>query len=413
MLFKKQLRWEISNTTGAIFLVLLTVVFIFMMLRALASVNSGQISPQDILLLMSLSSVMYIPHIIIGSLFIATIMVLTRWYETSEMVVWQSSGLPLIRFLMPIWNVSLPFFVLIAGLSLFLWPWSNSYIEQLKQNFKQRDEISLLVSGQFFELDKSNKVLFIENLDTSKAKQKCKNLYGQELTKCEAQNSEISGIFATGIDVENINNNKSSIQSLMSIDIMSAKHGYMLEQNSGKQAQLINGERYIIKSDKQNYQDTKNYQAQNISFEELKIKLKPSINNMAENASNYPTRALSTQYLWNNKTKDNLIELGWRIAMPFSLLILQLWALVLAHANPRKGKYFNIVLSIVVYIVYNNMIGISQVWMEKEKISVVLGTSIIHIMLLISGVLLLVYRTYGFYGLCSLCGLRGLIKIKK
>jgi len=379
MLFKKQLRWEISNTTGAVFLVLLTIIFIFMMIKALGNANSGNIAPQDIILLMSLSSVLYLPHIIIGSVFIATIMVLTRWYETSEMTVWQASGLPLISLLMPLFSIIVPFVIIVTILSTILWPWSNSQIEKLKNNFKQRDEISFLVSGQFFELEKAKKVLFIEQVDTSKAKKACQNLNSSDTIACKARNSDIYGIFVTSLEPENI-------------DILSAANGTINEQNGQKYAILNQGNRYISSKNK----------IQNIAFKNFYVKIKPSTNQIQEDISSYPVRAIPTSILINSKNPEHLGELSWRIGIPIAFIVLQLWALVLSHANPRRDKYFNIVLSVVVYIVYNNLLSISQVWIEKQQISFLIGSFFIHTILFIIGMLLLLYRTYGIKFLINL-----------
>ncbi len=388
MLFNKQLRWQVSNTTGAVFLVLLTILVIFMMIRALSNANSGAVDPEDILLLMTLSSVIYLPHVIIGSLFIATIIILTRWYTNSEMIVWQSSGLPLIRFLWPIWRLSIPFFILVCILAFFLWPWSNNYIEQLKIKFKQKDEISHLISGQFFELKQANKLLFIENIDNKSIQEQCKNLQGISLQKCRTEHSKIYGMFAVSLDAN-------------MLDMIVSKHGFMKEElNYGNYAYLQNGQRYILNQTKTlNNLNSNNYQLKHIQFDELRLKVNSSTQNNT-NLDDLPARAISTIKLWQQRytSKNAAIELGWRFGLPISLLVLQLWALVLAHANPRKSKNFNIVLSVVVYIVYNNILNITQVWMSKDKItSVLLGSIGVHLCLFLFGIIILCYRTYESY----------------
>jgi lipopolysaccharide export system permease protein len=393
MLFNKQLRWQVSNTTGAIFLVLLTIVVIFMMIRVLSSASKGTVDPKDILLLMTLSSVIYLPHIIIGSLFIATIIVLTRWYTTSEMIVWQSSGLSLIRFFMPIWRLSIPFFILVCILAFFLWPWSNNYIEQLKIKFKQKDELSYLISGQFFELKRANKLLFIEKIDNHSIKEieeKCKNLQNLAFQTCKAEHSKLHGMFAASLDIDKL-------------DLIVSKQGFMQEENDGNYAYLQSGQRYMLNTPQKIVSETtmpeNNYQFKHIKFDELRLKLNANKQHSV-NLDNLPERAMPTLQLWQQRhtSKNAAIELGWRIGLPISLLILQLWALVLAHANPRKNKNFNIVLSVVVYIVYNNIVNISQVWMSKGAItSILFGSISVHLFLFILGLLILIYRTYEFY----------------
>ncbi len=367
MLYKKQLRWQIYSTMGAVFLILLTIVFVFMMIKSLGTSNRGQIAPQDIIIFMALSSVLYLPHIVIIAIFISTIIVLTNWYEKSEMVVWQVSGLSLFKFLNPIMLATAPFFILLCILTNLFWPWSNTQIDKIKDNFKRRSDISLLVSGKFFEIPKANKVLFLESYQNND-QNKCQN----SNINCKIENIKVSGIFAANMSQD-------------SIDILSAKYGEIANKNGQNYVVLNNGNRHIIHEDKINY----------MSFNKLYVKTSPT--NTEPEPIEFKARSFSSKQLWQNKNAENLSELSWRFSLPIAAVVLQIWALALAHSNPRKGKYFNIILAVVIYLVYNNLINIMQIWVAKQKTNFLVATFSLHLTLLIIGISLLLYRSYGFY----------------
>jgi lipopolysaccharide export system permease protein len=66
-------------------------------------------------------------------------------------------------------------------------------------------------------------------------------------------------------------------------------------------------------------------------------------------------------------------ELQWRFSIPIATFILALMAVPLSRANPRQGKYSQLLPSLLVYIFYLNMLLIGASWLQQGKLSPNIG----------------------------------------
>ena len=95
--------------------------------------------------------------------------------------------------------------------------------------------------------------------------------------------------------------------------------------------------------------------------------------------------------LLREPTPINLAELSWRIGLPTSALILTLLAIPLSFVNPRAGRSMNLVLALLIYMVYSNLLSITQAAIAQSRVSLTLGVLGVHAgMLLI--LLVMFYR---------------------
>ena len=53
-------------------------------------------------------------------------------------------------------------------------------------------------------------------------------------------------------------------------------------------------------------------------------------------------------------------ELLWRIGMPLAALNLALLAIPLSFVNPRAGRTNNLILALLAYMLYSNLLSVSQ-----------------------------------------------------
>ena len=75
-------------------------------------------------------------------------------------------------------------------------------------------------------------------------------------------------------------------------------------------------------------------------------------------------------------------ELLWRLGIPLSAIVLALLAIPLSFVNPRAGRSANMLLALFTYLVYNNLMTISQAWVASGKASFALGLMSIHLLML-------------------------------
>jgi lipopolysaccharide export system permease protein len=94
-------------------------------------------------------------------------------------------------------------------------------------------------------------------------------------------------------------------------------------------------------------------------------------------------KSTSTLGLIANPTRVNLGELMWRIGMPVSALILALLAIPLSFVNPRAGRSVNLLFALLTYMVYSNLISISQARVAQGKLAFATGSWLVHGLMLV------------------------------
>jgi lipopolysaccharide export system permease protein len=75
-------------------------------------------------------------------------------------------------------------------------------------------------------------------------------------------------------------------------------------------------------------------------------------------------------------------ELLWRIGLPVSALILCLLAIPLSYVNPRAGRSANMLIAVLIYAIYNNLLSVSQAWVVQGKLSFWIGVWAAHALML-------------------------------
>jgi lipopolysaccharide export system permease protein len=344
MIFERSLQRELAYTAGAVFLVLLTLVLTTMMIRIVGFAASGEIDPRDVVVLIGLTVIGYLAVMLIATLFVSILFVLTRWYRDSEMVVWLSSGVSLARLIKPIASFSAPIIVLIAFFAFVGWPWSNEQSKLIRERFQQRDEVSLLAPGQFRESPASHRVFFIEKMTPD-----------QKL---------VQNVFVTSTENGKIN-------------VVVSKTGHTeVHSNGDRFVVLENGRRYDGEPGKPDFRV--------MEFQRYGVKIQ------SHQLVNTPTTtSLPTATLLREPNNTNLAEFAWRAGLPLTALNLMLLAIPLAYQNPRRSRTINLVLAVLIYLTYSNLMNLVQAWMEQAKIAFVPGLIGLHV--IVAGIVAFVF----------------------
>ena len=72
--------------------------------------------------------------------------------------------------------------------------------------------------------------------------------------------------------------------------------------------------------------------------------------------------------LWNPDNPDERREWHWRLAAPAAALLLGMLALPLSSRLPRQGRFGNIVMALVLYLLYSNAIHAGLIVMEQQGV---------------------------------------------
>ncbi len=333
-IFHRALVNEFAGNGLLVFAVLLGIIVVSQLIRLLSEAVSGFIAVEGVLALLGFSAMNYLPVLISVSLFLSILLTLSRCYRDSEMVVWFSSGVGLTRWIRPVLWYALPVVALIALLSLMLTPWALQKADEFKSKLESRDDVTAASPGVFRESKQSGRVFFIDNV--------------------HANSNQVGNIF---------------VQSEQN-----GKLGTMVAQQ-GLQETMPNGDRFLVLLNGTRYEGKPGQRDYNIvEFERYAIRIDAVPIKQAEPH----LRTMSTLELLKNRTAWNISELHWRVGLPISAIILSLLAIPLSFVNPRAGRSLNLILAIVLYMLYSNMVSVSNAWVGQGKLSPGIGLWGIH-----------------------------------
>ena len=353
-IFQRALVGEFASNGLLVFAVLLGIVVVSQLIRLLGEAVSGRIAVDGVLALLGFSAMNYLPVLLSVSLFISILLTLSRCYRDSEMVVWFCSGIGLTRWIRPVLWYAVPVVALIALLSMVLTPWALLKADEFKNKLESRDDVTSATPGMFRESKQADRVYFIENVD--------------------AGSNRIGNVF---------------VQSEQN-----GKVGTMVAQQ-GLQETLPNGDRFLVLLNGTRYEGMTGQRDYSIiEFERYAIR----IDSVPARQARIWVRTMATPELWRNPTPLNLAELEWRLGLPISAALLAILAIPLSYVNPRAGRSLNLILAIVLYMLYSNMISVTNTWVAQGKLSPGIGMWGIHAVILMITVLMF-YRRMALFSL--------------
>ena len=323
-----------ARAFGATLVVLLTIVVTMMLIRTLGQAAGGDINPQDVALLLALLALGYMPTILSLSLFIAVVATLTRMYRQSEMVIWFASGVSLWRFVQPVLRMSWPVLLVVLLLAAFVWPWVNLRAAELRYRYETRSDLSRVAAGQFQSSADGRRVFFIER------------------------------------DAEDVRVGRNVFVLTQKGDteaVTSAREGRIEFEGDQRVVVLDRGQR--------NEEDLRSGDKTLARFERYQAAVGNKIRSALDKL---PPTALRTIELVRNPTLANRGELTWRIGLALGAVNLLLLAVGLAATNPRRQGSWNLLMALLMFVVYFNLINLSQAWVAAGKAGMVGMLVIIH-----------------------------------
>ena len=331
MLFDSTLRRELARNFGAALVVILTIVLTMMLIRTLGQAAVGQIAPQDVVLLLGYVALGHLPTMLALSLFIAVVATLSRMYRDSEMTIWFASGVSLTRFVRPVLRVSWPVLLVVALLALFVWPWQNQRGYELKERFERRSDLSRVAAGQFQTSNDGRRVFFIERdaLDSNTGR----NVF----------------ILTSQPDVESVTSARSG-----HIEVHGDDRFLMLNRGQRNEENRRTGDKTLARFE--------GYQAQ--VGERVSSRL-----------DDLPTKAKTSIDLLREPTPRHQGELVWRLGLVLGAANLTLLGVGLSASNPRRASNWNLLFALLSFVVYYNVINLSQAWVDSGKVG--MGTALV------------------------------------
>ena len=330
MLFDSTLRADLARSFGATLVVILTIVLTMFLIRTLGQAAVGRVSPQDVVLLLGYTALGHLPTMLALSLFISVVATLGRMYRDSEMTIWFASGVGLTRFVAPVLRTSWPVLVVIGALALFVWPWVNQRATELKDRFERRSDLSRVAPGQFQTSSDGRRVFFIDR-DSEDGR--------------------------TGRNVFILSNQPGSES------VTSAKTGRI---------ELQGEDRFLILDRGQRNEEARDTGEKTLSrFETYSLLIGERV---LSRVDELPPRATASLALLRTPTPRNQGELTWRLGLLLGAANLLLLAIPLSAANPRRASNWNLLFALLTFVVYYNVINLSQAWVAAGRMG--MGTAL-------------------------------------
>jgi len=351
MLFDSTVRRELARSFGVTLVVILTIVLTMMLIRTLGQAAGGNVAPQDVVLLMGYAALGHLPTMLSLSLFISVVVALGRMYRESEMTVWFSAGVGLNRFVRPVLRMAWPVLLVVVVLELVVWPWGNRNSAQLRERYEKRSDLSRVAPGQFQTSRDGSRVFFIER--DSEDGRTGRNVF----------------ILTSNPDAEAVTSSRQG-----HIELVGDDRFLVLDKGQRNELQLKTGEKSLARFD--NYRVLVDQQA-------------------LRAAEQLPPKAMSTLDLLATPLPRNLGELTWRLGIIFGGLNLVLLGIGLSASNPRRANNWNLLFAVLSFVVYFNLINLSQAWVASGRMELPAALAIVHGGAFLLGVALIWWRDHG------------------
>ena len=349
MIFQRALKRELFSTAGGVFLTLFTITITMMLIRILGQAAKGRVASEDVIALIGFTALNYMPIILILTGFVAVLLVVTRSYQDSEMVVWFASGQSLTKWLRPVLEFALPIVVLVALLGFVATPWAYRQSAEFRDRFEKREDIARISPGKFQESAAAQRVFFVEKMSDDL--------------------STVGNVFIN------------SIKNGEVITVVS-QHG-TIETND-------QGEKFVVLEDGVRYDETLDHSDFRImEFEKYTAYIAPKGDVTVSDGS---TRSMTTLELLEDTNSKKQGELVWRIGLPFMSVLLMLLAIPLGFVNPRAGRSFNLIVAVLLYMTYSNLSSFMQAYVGQNKLAFGLGWWPLHLVVALIVVMLFALR---------------------
>lgn len=338
MIFHRALLREFAGLAGAVFMTLFAIALTTRLIRLLGQAAGGQIPTDAVIAFLGFFALGTLPVLLSLTMFISVLLTLTRSWRDSEMVIWFGSGLPLTAWLKPVMLFALPQIAVIATLSLVISPWAAQMGAQYVTRLESRDDVSRVTPGVFGETGNKERVYFVESM---------------------------SGDATT-------------VQNVFVSSVQQQKSGVSMSR-VGRTETAPNGDRFIVLEDGRRYEGAPgDEQYRVMEFQRYAARIETAESKEPQLSH----KSMTTGQLMANPTPVNLGELLWRVGIPLSAAILVLLAIPMSFVNPRAGRSVNLLFALFTYIVYSNLLSVSQARVSQGRMDFGIGLWLVHALMI-------------------------------
>ncbi|HEX7047368.1 MAG TPA: LPS export ABC transporter permease LptF [Gammaproteobacteria bacterium] len=340
---------EAFTTWLAVTGVLLVIISSHRFARFLGEAAAGKLPGGAVFELLGYGSIGFLTVLVPVGFFLGLLMAFGRLYRDSEMTALTACGVGPAQLYRPVFALGVVVALLLSGLTLFGAPWAAGEAMEARLAAEKEAELGVFESGRFKSAQSGNAVFYAERVD--------------------AQSGMLLDLFLN----QHGEDNEQAV-------VTAAAGEQRLEPETGRRLLVLyDGIRYDGVPGEADYRV--------VRFAEHGVEIAPSAPDLVtSNREGVPTFAL----LGSNDARD-IAELQWRISSPLMLLVLAFIAVPLSRTRPREGRYGRIIIGVLVYVLYSNLLGVARLGVERGELPVWLGLWWVHLVFIAAGVLLLAH----------------------
>ncbi len=342
---------EIALTLLATTLVLLAMVLSHRLASFLSKAANGLLAKDSIFLLLGLQAVEVLTLLIPLAFLLGIMLALGRLYRDHEMTVLAACGYGPLSVYRAVFLLAAPLALVTAGLSFLVVPAIMEFQFEVLARASKEAELSMFTPGSFREVLNGRYVVYIGALD------------GPELRNIFVQNREPDG----------------------DLSITTGERGRQEIGEDGLRRLVLNhGYRYRGMPGQGDYEM--------IQFERATVR----IDTTPPPQTWQHRETLPLRQLWGSSEPLLIAEWQMRLNGPIQVLVIALWAPLLARAKPREGRYGRVVAAALIYAINFNLIGVGESWLSHGVVGARVGLWWVHGLFLLFGAgLLLRYYSGG------------------
>ncbi len=341
---------EMLLTWLAVTVVLLVIMIGNVLARSLSRVTDGTIAADALLALVGLKSVGILVTLIPLSLYLGILLAHGRFYRDNEMAVMQACGVSWLDIVRPTAVLGVLGALIIAALTSFASPWAARTEQQLILDMRERSALSALTPGRFVSTSNGSTVLFVEDASSDKTQFNSVFMHRQRDDQPPA------------VDTARI---------------------------ASYQRDEATGDEYLIFTDGQTSIGTPGDSEYVITDFRRQGILRPRAERTELNLRN---KSKTMAQLLQEDGPDEKAEVQWRLSIPLAAFLLALLAVPLSYTSPREGRFGKIVIAILIYIPYANLLVLARKWIASGVLPAWVGLWPVHVAVFLLIVFLLIRR---------------------
>jgi lipopolysaccharide export system permease protein len=168
-------------------------------------------------------------------------------------------------------------------------------------------------------------------------------------------------------------------------DAVSARNVFILSADGTREAvtsaksgrlENLEGDRWLLLDEGQrNETDSSDGSKTLSSFEHYRVL---ADERSVRRAESRPPRAMRTIELLREPTPRNQSELAWRLGLLFGATNMVLLGIGVSASNPRRASNWNLLVALLGFVVYYNLINLSTAWVAGSKLGLGAALLLLH-----------------------------------